>query len=544
MDKDFEIENDFQNDFQNGFDVLYENNSTSNYLILRVRDNSRVMNYQIQMLLHNTINGLLEFNINYIGEQINCFYDVTSKCNLVSFMSRKRFLRNEFLFLLLNIINNISYIKNYLLYDYNILLDEKFIYVEPEKSEIFFVYLPFTRDKNDYKSFLLKLIVEMVNFHDEDSDNYIQRLLEVIKSEFFSLSAIKALIENLLGNDIKGKPQSVVKTAEEKQEPTVEKKTVKSIPAKSSVKIPQHNNPKMQEAEKKADKLKSDAISLLNENSLQAVKNIQQSKFKEHLSSMVFLLMQPAFAGLFIFTILSKFAKESENRSLTTIILLLIFICADIFVYRLLKEKYKEAEGDNVTGSLEFISNKMKNSECTGKSSKLEIVPPKTEANKMDGLSGQVKASFDNNPSFGFKAFKPDYTSTAVDHKHSHSAVPRFHGETEIIVRPKTKAAAFFKAIEGEAVIELDKKSVLIGRMEGLVDTVLISSAVGKIHAEVLREESGYYLIDCNSRNGTFINNKRLVPNTKNRISDKDVIRFANKEFKFINTAEPGVEIT
>ncbi|MDF2989092.1 MAG: hypothetical protein K0R50_4602, partial [Eubacterium sp.] len=247
-------------DLKNDFDVLYESNSTSNYLVLRVSDNSRLMNYQVQMLLNNRINGLLEFNINYIEEEINCFYNVTSKCCLASFMSRKRFFRNEFLVLMLNIINNISFIKNYLLYDINILLDEKFIYVEPEKSEVFFVYLPFTRGKNDYKGFLLKLIVEMVNFHDEDSDNYIQRILEVIKSDVFSLSAVKTLIENLLGSDIKNKSQSLINTAAEKPEPTIEKRTAKSIPAKSSIKIPQNNNPKLRAAEKKSDKHKPDKI--------------------------------------------------------------------------------------------------------------------------------------------------------------------------------------------------------------------------------------------------------------------------------------------
>jgi hypothetical protein len=97
--------------FEKDFRVLYENDSTSNYLVLKTSKEQNVINYQAQMLLNNRLNGLLNFNINRIGDEINCFYNITSKCTLASFVTRKYFSRDEFLKTILNIINNIYQLK-------------------------------------------------------------------------------------------------------------------------------------------------------------------------------------------------------------------------------------------------------------------------------------------------------------------------------------------------------------------------------------------------------------------------------------------------
>ncbi|MHB8064884.1 MAG: FHA domain-containing protein, partial [Ruminiclostridium sp.] len=57
--------------------------------------------------------------------------------------------------------------------------------------------------------------------------------------------------------------------------------------------------------------------------------------------------------------------------------------------------------------------------------------------------------------------------------------------------------------------------------------------AIGKIHAEILQEGEDFYIVDCNSRNGTFLNDNRIAPNTKNKVNNNDLLRFANKDFVF-----------
>ncbi len=522
-------------DFENDFEVLFENNSTTNYLVLRAKENINVLNYQVQMLLNNKIKGLLDFNINYIGGELNCFYNVTSKCALASFMSRKKFTRDEFLVMLLNIMNNICHIKNYLLYDYNILLDERYIYVQPEKMEIFFVYLPFNRSKNDYKTFLLKLVVEMARFCAEDSDNYLQKILEFIRNDLFSLGTLKTQLEILLGSEIKSTEVSqniyldnkeslcdynasdisVVKSRREVldkfsakfSDNDADKEPVRGADIKSkSVKIPSAPL-----AGEYTEKTRSPNGKDCNRQSLINKKKTLMLPLKpgevKNLPALGYILFQPVLLILYILTVTSSFVGAGQKKLETAIIAFVIFTCIDVLVFRLNRDRLKTDKGESVEnvdkdgGVVNFITGKMRS------------VSQEQQAiiAEQENIKKQIPAPR-----------------------------PVYHGETEIIRKPKVKAKAYLKEVDGETVIELDKKSILVGRMEGFVDTVLKSSAVGKIHAELLSEKGDYFIVDCNSRNGTFINNIRLVPNSRIKVQNNDMVRFANKEFKFFSSSLPG----
>ena len=47
------------------------------------------------------------------------------------------------------------------------------------------------------------------------------------------------------------------------------------------------------------------------------------------------------------------------------------------------------------------------------------------------------------------------------------------------------------------------------------------------------RNSSGYFVIDLNSKNRTYINNVPLVVQEETRISDGDTLRLGNEEFVF-----------
>lgn len=529
-----------ERNFENDFNVMYENNSTSNYLVLRTGIDKAIINYQVQMLLNNKINGLLDFNINHIGEGVNCFYNVTSKCTLTGFMSRKHFSRDEFLITILNIINNIYQLKNYLLYDNNILLDENFIYVEPESIDIYFVYLPFLECKNDIKSFFIKLIFKLVKFHDEYSDNYIQKILEAIKNDLFNLSNLKSLIENLLGEEIKNqnsnnwkidtsnntedkfgfkknKIENVIDIQLNAKFPKIEKlkedktqidrvkkstfkadkiKADKATVTKGTVKIPK--SPKMENQEHKNSALvsgtKDPVIGHDKENADQNNK-INQLQFALFLLQLFLLIT-------FFLTVNSNFVKVSDNPKYTVVILIPIFLCVDVLFIRIINEKIKKTDEIYSCKPLQFITNKMKTSVNPEDDKLLSIEKEKKE--------DQIPIVNEN-----------------------------YNGETVILKKDRPTGIPCLKEKDGQEVVEINKKSLLIGRMESFVDYVINSSAVGKIHAEILDAGGDFYVMDCNSRNGTFLNDSRIVPNTKIKVSNNDVLRFANKEFVFYYPVKP-----
>ncbi len=73
--------------------------------------------------------------------------------------------------------------------------------------------------------------------------------------------------------------------------------------------------------------------------------------------------------------------------------------------------------------------------------------------------------------------------------------------------------------------IDLTSGSTSIGRKD--VDFVLDDIHVGRRHAEIIGEDDAYYVVDLDSRNGTFVNGRELRPRERARLRDGDRLNIA-----------------
>lgn len=78
----------------------------------------------------------------------------------------------------------------------------------------------------------------------------------------------------------------------------------------------------------------------------------------------------------------------------------------------------------------------------------------------------------------------------------------------------------------------INKDDYSIGKNPDKVDGVIIDNPiVSRIHCRILRRGSRYFIMDAGSANGTFVDNRRLMPNEEAEISAYSKIRIANMEF-------------
>lgn len=82
----------------------------------------------------------------------------------------------------------------------------------------------------------------------------------------------------------------------------------------------------------------------------------------------------------------------------------------------------------------------------------------------------------------------------------------------------------------------IDKDVYRIGRdtSELIQYCVAENNAVGRCHASIITEENEYYIMDLNSKNHTYVNEKMIPSNERIKLSNGDKIRLANENFEFL----------
>lgn len=73
-----------------------------------------------------------------------------------------------------------------------------------------------------------------------------------------------------------------------------------------------------------------------------------------------------------------------------------------------------------------------------------------------------------------------------------------------------------------------------IGKIRGDADILLNVSTVSRIHARLEVREKACYLRDMNSKNGTFINGRRLLPQEECELGAEDSVAFAEVEYRVV----------
>jgi pSer/pThr/pTyr-binding forkhead associated (FHA) protein len=82
--------------------------------------------------------------------------------------------------------------------------------------------------------------------------------------------------------------------------------------------------------------------------------------------------------------------------------------------------------------------------------------------------------------------------------------------------------------------ISLNKPVFRIGKEKSYVDYfVADNGAVSRSHADIIAKDGGYYILDHNSTNKTYINGETIAANVEVQITNEMKIKLANEEFVF-----------
>ncbi len=552
------------------YSIEYVSIGTESYLMVLPQEPGKIVDYQMKMVAGNRVKCLLAMTCKNVNLSVELYYNITSKISLDKYLSRKQFTRKEYILFLFNFVNRIFELKNFLLNETKILLDVNNIYIELDTEKVFFTYLPIKDYENDYVSFFTELMVNNSQFLEESQcDNYLQRLIMLLKSNNFCISSMRELLERLLKEN-----EQSSNNDDGKDDGINENNSTISTPEPSST----HKRFSVREAFDKniCEGIKTTQTPIKIPGNLQKEASSNQIKTHNILpkpklprgnfnSKVFFIFFQPLFFIAFYFIVNSSLVAKNDDYTITLVILSLIFLALDVLLFRLLKyppsflirmKGLQSNDSNTLQNNKPFASNNSTSNQSnhgTNPKNKKSFTSNNSTSNQSNHGTDPKKKSFASNSSntnqsnhttmpqnkipFVSKSnitvpcnHSNEPQNNANHNSHEGVSIP-YSGDTEII-RIEKNTVPLLKQNMGTDIIALSKPSLIIGRMSGFVDHVLAVNSIGKIHAEITNENGEIYISDLNSKNGTFINDTKIPPNAKTKVVSGDIIRFANVEYE------------
>ena len=448
----------------------YKRDMNHNYLILYGEKDINTDSYQVRMLVGNIIPSLLKCRIQGVDGKFMMYFDITSK-QAVSTLYEEKKLGNEDLRLIFGgFVRVMEEAAEYLINPAQLVLKPQYIFADCEKKELFFCLMP-GYDKDIKEQFQLLTEYILPKIDHEDSEAVILGY-GVYRRTMENSFHLEHIKEELYRKQ-NNKEEIKTETEKDSREISVQETGEESLMQSSGM----SENFWREEKTEKTDSHKL---------------------FGKKVAVLVLILL--ALAGVTM-AISGGYLPHQDISVLLGVVLAgMGGIMLAVLIIRKAKDVYKQPQRESREKSQ--LSEKF-------------VRPPVNEI-LQEGSDDSIK--------------------TMMEKKSLHREREEDFGETVVLSAGVVSGPASLVSREpGElAPIYLQEELTVIGKLENACDAVIDLPTVSRIHAKIRKREEEYYLSDMNSRNGTIVNGRLLLPEEEYRLQEEDEVDFAQARYIFL----------
>lgn len=514
-------------------------NFDGNSLVAEMTGTDEVIKYQLEMLVHNDINYLLSVKRQAVNNSLYLYFETVGKMSLDRLVIHKKLTDNAYLSFVKGTLNAVKELNEYQLNASGIVLDSRYIFINPTDYTPYFVYLP-VKNNADGMSNLLSYLKNMIvsNMVEITHSGVMQKIINVLNSDM-SVNEMLLSLESGSGastaanmsaytipkpvENIDLKPAGGIKQSSTSAEQNVvvnsvnnQKNISRAVPnsnyndnnkVTNTANIPENNFRKPVTKQKENEKIKKASVNQENKPYMKKIRPILM------IISVIVIII---FGGLYSNGV---FADSDGYTDSSVFIALPIFIFViDYFVYSKLKKKYVISD-ENI--------NRVKNEKKAVQKEKKEVFIPVTEVKKQNSNVN------DNN----FRTENPEFVSSPVSLNQEKFKTQINEqsfidcGKTEVLAEDEI-ANPYLQSSGGNRV-DINSSIMRIGKLREQVDVVISNPKVSRIHADIIVRDGKIFVMDLGSVNGTYINgnSNRITSNMEYELHNNDVVVFANEEY-------------
>ena len=448
----------------------YKRDMNHNYLILYGEKDINTDSYQVRMLVGNIIPSLLKCRIQGVDGKFMMYFDITSKQAVSTLYEEKKLGIEDLRLIFGGFVRVMEEAAEYLINPAQLVLKPQYIFADCEKKELFFCLMP-GYDKDIKEQFQLLTEYILPKIDHEDGEAVI-----------LGYGVYRRTMENSF--HLEHIKEELYRKQDNKEEIKTEtKKDSREISVQETGEEKLMQSSEMSENFWREDK---------------AEKTDSHKLFGKKVT--VFALILLALAGVTI-AISGGYLPHQDISVLLGIVLAgMGGIMLAVVIIRKAKAVYKQPQ---------------RKSREKPQLSETFVRPPVNEI-LQEGSEDSIK--------------------TMMEKKSPHREREEDFGETVVLSAGVVSGPASLVSREpGElAPIYLQEELTVIGKLENACDAVLDLPTVSRIHAKIRKREEEYYLSDMNSRNGTIVNGRLLLPEEEYRLQEEDEVDFAQARYIFL----------
>ena len=453
----------------------YKRDMNHNYLILYGEDEINTDSYQVRMLVGNVIPSLLKCRIQGMDGRFLVYFDITSKQALSVLYEEKKMGVEDLRLIFGGFVKAMEDAAEYLMNPGQFIISPEYIYTDIEKQEIYFCMMPgYEKDIKEQFQFLTEYILPKIDHQDQDAVILGYGVYKRAMEDSFHLEHIK---------------EELYKT--QWQQGT------------TTTKAEQMKTESEQRQESEDFNLEEEGFWENEEINQEFVRDGEKSKrLSLPQKTGVIVLAAILLCGIAAITLMG-YLPYLETGTILGIIIVLV-ACVMLFVY---VSKIKKKPGALRQGREE-------------------------ERDKPKGITGKVPTDQTDQSQNTIKSVVKSTNKPVAKSSQLHAD----YGETVVLSAGAVSGPASLVSKEpGElATIYINEDLTVIGKLETACDAVISLPTVSRIHAKIRKKEDAYYLTDMNSRNGTAVNGRLLLPDEEYRLEPEDEVDFAQARYIFL----------
>ena len=453
----------------------YKRDMNHNYLILYGEDEINTDSYQVRMLVGTVIPSLLKCRIQGMDGRFLVYFDITSKQSLSVLYEEKKMGVEDLRLIFGGFVKAMEDAAEYLMNPGQFIISPEYIYTDIEKQEIYFCMMPgYEKDIKEQFQFLTEYILPKIDHQDQDAVILGYGVYKRAMEDSFHLEHIKEELYKTQGQQ-----------------------------GTTTTKAEQMKTESEQRQESEDFNPEEEGFWENEEINQEFVRDGEKSKrLSPPQKTGVIVLAAILLCGIAATTLMG-YLPYLETGTILGIIIVLV-ACVMLFVY---VSKIKKKPGALRQGREE-------------------------ERDKPKGITGKVPTDQTDQSQNTIQSVVKSTNKPVVKSSQLHAD----YGETVVLSAGAVSGPASLVSKEpGElATIYINEDLTVIGKLETACDAVISLPTVSRIHAKIKKKEDAYYLTDMNSRNGTAVNGRLLLPDEEYQLEPEDEVDFAQARYIFL----------